>query len=70
MSILIDDWFDANTLGCYKFLDSKINMSWVEAQMECEKVGGFLAEPTEERYDFIVNESLSYYYLQPDPIFI
>jgi len=43
-----NDWFDANTLGCYKFLESKINMSWVEAQIECEKVGGFLAEPMEE----------------------
>ena len=59
MSILIDDWFDANTLGCYKFLDSKTNMSWVEAQIECEKVGGFLAEPTQDKYNLVVSESLS-----------
>ena len=59
LKILKDDWFDANTLGCYKFLDSKVNISWVEAQLECEKVGGFLAEPMEGKYDLVVEKSLS-----------
>ena len=44
-----DDWFNANSLGCYKFLDSKVNLSWVEAQLECEKEGGYLAEPITQR---------------------
>ena len=43
--IIIAGWIDGNFLGCYKFLDAKINMSWVEAQHECEVVGGYLAEP-------------------------
>lgn len=40
------DWFDAADLGCYKFLPAVVNLSWVAAQEECEKEGGFLAEPT------------------------
>ena len=46
---VVDDWFDANSLECFKFLDAKVNISWVEAQLECEKVGGYLAEPRVER---------------------
>ena len=42
------DWFDAGSLGCYKFLDGKVNLTWVEAQMACEQDGGFLAEPTSQ----------------------
>jgi len=44
-----DDWFDASFLGCFKFLDSSVELSWVEAQFECEKAGGYLAEPKTER---------------------
>merc|ERR1712227_629809 len=40
------DWFDAGSLGCYKFLDGKVNLTWVEAQLACEQQGGYLAEPT------------------------
>jgi len=43
------DWIDADVLGCYKFLDGKINHTWVEAQYECEQIGGYLAEPTNHR---------------------
>ena len=42
------DWFDAGSLGCYKFLDGKVNLTWVEAQLACEQEGGFLAEPTSQ----------------------
>ena len=48
IGLCADDWFDADSLGCFKFLDSKVNLSWVEAQLECEKVGGYLAEPRVE----------------------
>ena len=41
-----DDWFDAGSLGCYKFLEGKVNLTWVEAQLACEQQGGYLAEPT------------------------
>merc|ERR1712227_510952 len=40
-----DDWFDAGSLGCYKFLEGKVNLTWVEAQLACEQQGGYLAEP-------------------------
>ena len=33
-------------MGCHKFLNTKINISWIDAQYECEVVGGYLAEPT------------------------
>ena len=58
----LDDWFDAGSLGCFKFLEGKVhswfikcygllitikvNLTWVEAQLACEQQGGFLAEPT------------------------
>jgi len=51
-----DDWFDANTLGCYKFLDSQVNLSWVEAQLACEKAGGYLAEPRTQSQDQFLSE--------------
>ena len=44
------DWIDAADLGCYKFLDSAVNLIWVEAQQKCESIGGYLAEPTTGRY--------------------
>ena len=47
--LCLDDWIDADILGCYKFLDAKINHTWVEAQYDCEQVGGYLAEPTTHR---------------------
>lgn len=48
------DWFDAGSLGCYKFLDGKVNLTWVEAQLACEQEGGFLAEPTSQlQLDFL-----------------
>merc|ERR1719410_1648393 len=40
-----DDWFDAGSLGCYKFLEGKVNLTWVEAQLACEQQNGYLAEP-------------------------
>ena len=39
------DWFDAGSLGCYKFLEAGVNLTWVEAQQACEHAGGYLAEP-------------------------
>merc|ERR1712227_547208 len=48
------DWFDAGSLGCYKFLDGEVNLTWVEAQLACEQEGGFLAEPTSQlQLDFL-----------------
>ena len=40
-----DAWFDGGHLGCYKFLEDKLDLSWVEAQLACEMEGGYLAEP-------------------------
>merc|ERR1711962_470506 len=40
-----DDWLDVDRLGCYKFLPHKHNLSWVEAEAECDRIGGYLAEP-------------------------
>ena len=45
---VIADWFDAGSLGCYKFLEGKVNLTWVEAQLACEQQGGYLAEPTSQ----------------------
>ena len=42
------DWFDAGSLGCYKFLEGKVNLTWVEAQLACEQQGGYLAEPSSQ----------------------
>ena len=43
--VAVDDWFDAGSLGCYKFLEAGVNLTWVEAQQACERAGGYLAEP-------------------------
>jgi len=54
LTLQTDDWFNADSLGCYKFLDSKVNLSWVEAQLECEEEGGYLAEPiTQSEAEFL-----------------
>jgi len=48
------DWFDAGSLGCYRFLEGQVNLSWVEAQLACERAGGYLAEPqTELQIEFL-----------------
>ena len=47
----VDDWFDAGSLGCYKFLEGKVNLTWVEAQLACEQQGGYLAEPYSQLYE-------------------
>jgi len=44
-----DGWLDADVLGCFKFLDNVVNLSWLAAQQECEAIGGFLAEPKTAR---------------------
>jgi hypothetical protein len=42
-------WLDADVLGCFKLLDTAVNLSWVEAQQKCETIGGYLAEPITAR---------------------
>jgi len=44
-----DDWFNAKELGCFKFLETRVNLNWVEAQIECGQIGGYLAEPRTTR---------------------
>ena len=44
-----DGWIDADDLGCFKFLDSAVNLFWVEAQQKCQSIGGNLAEPFNAR---------------------
>jgi len=46
----LDDWLDATDLGCFKFLETAINLNWLEAQQKCEEIGGYLAEPRTFRY--------------------
>jgi hypothetical protein len=29
-----DGWLDADQLGCFKFLESSVNLFWVEAQQK------------------------------------
>jgi hypothetical protein len=41
----LDDWLDGADLGCFKFLETVINLDWLEAQQKCEEIGGYLAEP-------------------------
>ena len=36
---LLDDWFDAGSLGCYMLLESAVDLTWVQAQDQCEQVG-------------------------------
>ena len=38
-------WINAHTEGCFKFLPEEGSISWVEAQLACERAGGFLGEP-------------------------
>ncbi len=45
-----DDWLDADVIGCYKFLETEVNVSWVEAHQKCEEIDGYLAEPRTRRY--------------------
>jgi hypothetical protein len=49
-SMILDDWLDADVLGCFRFLDTAVNLNWVEAQRRCEDIGGYLAEPRTRRY--------------------
>jgi len=51
-----DDWFDADDLGCFKFLDSAVNLTWIEAQLACEKEGGYLAEPVNHWQSLFLGE--------------
>ncbi len=46
----LDDWLDATDVGCFKFLETAINLNWLEAQQKCEEIGGYLAEPRTRRY--------------------
>merc|ERR1719516_226617 len=49
-----DAWFDGGHLGCYKFLEDRLGLTWAEAQLACEMEGGYLAEPkTAEHIDFV-----------------
>jgi len=46
-------WINAHDEGCFKFLE-KVNLTWMEAMLACEKVGGYLAEPkTLEQMEFL-----------------
>ena len=44
--MISEDWINAGDLGCYKLLDAKVDHTWVQAQYDCEQIGGFLAEPS------------------------
>jgi hypothetical protein len=48
-------WLDADVLGCFKLLDTAVNLSWVEAQQKCEKIGGYLAEPITARLEKVIS---------------
>lgn len=41
-------WVNAHSDGCFKFLPEEGSMGWFEAQLSCEKIGGFLAEPSSD----------------------
>jgi len=56
VKICPDGWFDADSLGCFKFLDSQVNLTWVEAQLTCELVGGYLAEPITSSQSMFLSE--------------
>ena len=57
---ILGGWLDADVLGCFKFLDAAVNLSWVEAQQKCEAAGGFLAEPLTAKS---IVKRISYLYL-------
>ena len=40
----------SETLGCFQFLDRAVNLFWLEANLKCEEIGGYLAEPRTARY--------------------
>merc|ERR1711962_1673676 len=42
-------WVNAHEDGCFKFLGDKLNLTWFEAMVACEKEGGYLAEPKTKR---------------------
>jgi hypothetical protein len=52
----LGDWLNADGLGCYKFLTSDVDLSWIVAQQKCEEIGGYLAEPRTLRYVVITND--------------
>jgi hypothetical protein len=47
-SMLLGGWLGADLLGCFKFLETKVN--WLAAQQKCEAIGGYLAEPQTTRF--------------------
>jgi hypothetical protein len=49
----LDDWLDGADLGCFKFLETVINLDWLEAQQKCQEIGGYLAEPRTFRYSYV-----------------
>jgi len=51
-----DDWFDAGSLGCYMLLESAVDLTWVQAQDQCEQIGGYLAEPKTESHASLLEE--------------
>jgi hypothetical protein len=40
----------SETLGCFQFLDLAVNLPWLEANLKCVEIGGYLAEPRTARY--------------------
>ena len=47
-------WVDGGEMGCFLFQAENVNLSWIEALNECEKLGGFLMEPkTEDQFQFV-----------------
>merc|ERR1712112_498862 len=52
-------WFQT-TEGCYLFLDSE-KATWFEAQLSCEREGGFLAEPRTEEEMLVLADAAFVY---------
>ncbi len=50
ITMILGDWLNADDLGCFLFLETAINLSWLEAQQKCEDMGGYLAELRTRRY--------------------
>jgi hypothetical protein len=48
--MILGDWLDADDIGCFKFLETAINLNWLEADQKCEEIGGYLAELRSSRY--------------------
>jgi hypothetical protein len=51
ITMILGDWLNADDLGCFLFLETAINLSWLEAQQKCEDMGGYLAELRTRRYN-------------------